>query len=88
MGPRLKDVEDSALLDGRPIPPDGASMGPRLKDVEDLVATLAVNNAPWLQWGHVSRTWKTPGSVPASLVFGKASMGPRLKDVEDLLNSS
>ena len=59
-------------------------MGPRLKDVEDIATNFLHMDTVKLQWGHVSRTWKTRGfgsdnSVPAGL----ASMGPRLKDVED-----
>ena len=38
-----------------------ASMGPRLKDVEDdSTSSGKVFRPYWLQWGHVSRTWKTP----------------------------
>ena len=37
-----------------------ASMGPRLKDVEDASASGNWSAIPFrLQWGHVSRTWKT-----------------------------
>ena len=36
-----------------------ASMGPRLKDVEDGGSWTDSLSRVWLQWGHVSRTWKT-----------------------------
>ena len=58
MGPRLKDVEDDGGCDDG----DGfdhASMGPRLKDVEDMTSESKVPESSSLQWGHVSRTWKT-----------------------------
>ena len=59
MGPRLKDVEDiqRRSIDSRKL---GASMGPRLKDVEDTVHPVVLIAVNVLQWGHVSRTWKTP----------------------------
>ena len=38
-----------------------------------------------LQWGHVSRTWKTTGCPARPAARLGASMGPRLKDVEDSL---
>ena len=62
-------------------------MGPRLKDVEDpnTVVSHDIAGQP-LQWGHVSRTWKTRASQGRqALPEPLASMGPRLKDVEDLV---
>ena len=37
-----------------------------------------------LQWGHVSRTWKTWREMYEGVQNALASMGPRLKDVEDV----
>ena len=66
MGPRLKDVEDEDRSPGTGIR-QSASMGPRLKDVEDdQTAVGYVVEAATLQWGHVSRTWKTPRLPPGS----------------------
>ena len=59
MGPRLKDVEDGGPR-GKPHGDRSASMGPRLKDVEDVVdRDGSIRGTAMLQWGHVSRTWKT-----------------------------
>ena len=59
-------------------------MGPRLKDVEDGGGIASVAERIFkLQWGHVSRTWKTWRSVSCPINSTQASMGPRLKDVED-----
>ena len=44
---------------GLPAEPLIASMGPRLKDVEDHVRSVNHYRILTLQWGHVSRTWKT-----------------------------
>ena len=41
-----------------------------------------------LQWGHVSRTWKTRVGIAVTPNTQKASMGPRLKDVEDAQSAS
>ena len=82
MGPRLKDVEDvGESLDARGVL--RASMGPRLKDVEDALGLAGLSHVLTLQWGHVSRTWKTPLAIVNRAVQRHASMGPRLKDVED-----
>ena len=48
-----------------------ASMGPRLKDVEDAQEVLySLGGVVWLQWGHVSRTWKTCTEVPLTVQIG------------------
>ena len=60
--------------------PPRASMGPRLKDVEDLKAGANASDDFYkLQWGHVSRTWKTtpalgtPTAGVATLQWGHVS---------------
>ena len=61
-----------------------ASMGPRLKDVEDHTGQWHLSGPLKLQWGHVSRTWKTGHRPENDRLRRTASMGPRLKDVEDM----
>ena len=82
MGPRLKDVEDE-LRAGTYEKHIQASMGPRLKDVEDIANINTAVPVLELQWGHVSRTWKTSPVARGDRIRVAASMGPRLKDVED-----
>ena len=84
MGPRLKDVEDKPTFNDNAHKAgcfNGATSQGRgrqvpQKPVETIVAEL--------QWGHVSRTWKTLRTLGSGRRPALASMGPRLKDVEDL----
>ena len=52
-----------------------ASMGPRLKDVEDAWLSSMCCAIRRLQWGHVSRTWKTCGRYANALIINRLQWG-------------